>query len=190
MPNLQIFVVLFIVFVSIRLKWNQAWTSSERKSYHTKRELLTTGVFSLLLLTLYVAWMSSSILNFATITSPVTVQYIGCILAVLGVLLLGWVHHHLGKNFSPHLELREEHTLIQSGPYQYIRHPMYTSGFLYLVGSGLLAANWLVLMGPTLAFFVLVQMRISDEEKMLQQRFGQHWKSYKAKTGRFFISLK
>ena len=63
---------------------------------------------------------------------------------------------------------------------------MYTVGFLYLVGAGLLSSSWIVgVLIPTLSFTVLVWLRIQDEEQMLCD-FSTEYASYIERTGRFF----
>ena len=99
--------------------------------------------------------------------------------------LLYWVHHSLGSFFSARLELQEDHQIIQTGPYRWIRHPMYTTGFMYLIGAGLLSGNWIILLIPTLSFALLVFSRVSDEEKMLLEHFGEEYDHYLKRTGRF-----
>ena len=101
----------------------------------------------------------------------------------MSIILLEWVHKALGHHFSPHLELREDHKIVQEGPYAFVRHPMYTSGLFFLIGNGVLSGNWILLLVPTCAFVVLLVLRIHDEEKMLYQRFGSEWERYTQKTG-------
>ena len=112
-------------------------------------------------------------------------RWISFVVMLSGVIMLDRVHAALGDNFSPVLELKAEHRLVRSGLYSRIRHPMYTSGFLYLLGAGGLSANILVLVAPTLSFALLVALRLPDEERMMAKRFGADWESHKLSTGLF-----
>ena len=76
-------------------------------------------------------------------------------------------------------------TLITDGPYRYLRHPMYTSGVLYLVGCGLFSNNWWMLLLPPSTFLLLVVCRLTDEEEMLSIHFAEAWEAYKSKTYAF-----
>ena len=102
--------------------------------------------------------------------------------------LLYWVHYSLGIFFSARLVLQNNHQIVRTGPYKWVRHPMYSVGFLYLIGAGLLSgSNW-VLIIPTGCFALLVAMRIHDEEAMLE-RNSPEYKMYKKETGRFLPKL-
>ena len=176
-----IFGVLFFLFILVRLRWPRGADNRERLA-HT-RELISSSIFTLSLLFCYPAFLWSEWLQAAHLQLPMPVVYIGGLCSLFGVILLEWVHRCLGKHFSPHLELREDHKIVQSGPYHYVRHPMYSSGLLFLGGNGLLSQNWIVLFCPLLSFVLLLYLRIADEENMLHKRFGEQWEEYTKKTG-------
>lgn len=109
------------------------------------------------------------------------------IILVLGSLWLFWsAHKVLGNNWSPLLEIREKHQLITTGIYQYIRHPMYAALYLFIIGTGVLSANSILLVVPFIVFSILCYIRISDEEKMMINWFGDEYWLYKNNTGMFF----
>ena len=174
---------LFIVFVVIRLKYGRG--VDQREQFHHKRELILTSVFTLTLLVCYVAYFSQNN-QILPLQYSAKLVWFGGILGLLGNALLYWVHHCLGTNFSPHLEIRSEHTLIQNGPYQYVRHPMYSSGYLFLLGCGFLSQDGILLVPPVITFTLLLVFRLSDEEKMLEEKFGDDWRRYKSTTKKVF----
>jgi protein-S-isoprenylcysteine O-methyltransferase Ste14 len=179
-----IFASLFGLFVAVRVKHHQP-ERADAKEIHSQREVLLAGQFSLVLIGCHILWLSSAFLDFAELTPPMFVQVIGGIIMLSSTLLLHKVHQSLGNNFSARLELQANHQLIQTGPYKKVRHPMYTTGFMYLIGAGLLSGNLIVLIIPTLSFALLVAMRIGDEETMLKEHFPEQWHQYKQQTGRF-----
>jgi len=65
---------------------------------------------------------------------------------------------------------------------------MYTVGFLYLIGAGLLSESWVVGTVPTLSFGLLVWLRIQDEEAMLSE-VSEEYAVYMKNTGRFFPKI-
>jgi len=106
---------------------------------------------------------------------------------VVGLVSLGlwtWTHLALGRYWSAQLQLRAGHRLITDGPYSRVRHPMYSAVLGWVAGLGLLVANWFVVVFVMIAAIILIR-RIPREEKMMLERFGDEYKEYKKRTGRF-----
>ena len=99
--------------------------------------------------------------------------------------LLYWTLHHLGPNLTDTVVTRAEATLVTSGPYRWVRHPFYVTILLLLISVSLITANWFIgiLSSLTFAFFVL---RAPLEEQKLAERFGDEYRAYQKRTGRFF----
>jgi len=114
--------------------------------------------------------------------------WLGAILGLCGLLFLIWVHKYLGKEWSVDIRLGKDHRLIQSGPYSRIRHPMYTALFAIYFSFGLVLSNYIVML---LMIMIIVSLiaRIPKEEQTLIERFGDEYRSYMQKTGRFFPKL-
>ena len=72
--------------------------------------------------------------------------------------------------------------MIQNGPYKYIRHPSYTGLFLEIVGVGLFLLNWLTIIIILILLFPSLSYRISIEEKILVEAFGNNYTSYQKRT--------
>jgi len=182
------FALFFFLFIVIRAIHHQPERSNSVE-VKAKREVFLASQFTIILFLCQFTWLTSDFLLPAQFTLPTTLQFFGGALMASSILLLQMVHQALGKNFSARLEVQDEHVLIQQGPYQYVRHPMYSTGFIYLIGAGLLSSNWIVLVLPTLSFLLLVVLRIQDEERMLEEHFQEEWIYYKNKTGKFFPKL-
>jgi protein-S-isoprenylcysteine O-methyltransferase Ste14 len=115
---------------------------------------------------------------------PIWSRWIGVGLGVLSLPLLIWVHHTLGRHWSTNLQLKQNHTLITEGPYRWVRHPMYTVLFAAFVGLALLSASWLFVILVVAAILVLYA-RIGKEETMMIEQFGDEYRAYMRRTGRF-----
>ena len=114
---------------------------------------------------------------------PSWIRWIGAILGALSLPFLVWVHHTLGEEWSTNLRLREEHQLVTSGPYRWVRHPMYTVLFSFFIGLTLLSASWLVF-ALVAASIVVLYRRIGIEEGMMIEQFGDEYRAYMKYTGR------
>ncbi len=90
----------------------------------------------------------------------------------------------LGKNLTDTVVTRTHHTLVTTGPYAWVRHPFYAAFALATVANALVAANWFLFVTGALAFTLLV-IRCRTEERNLIARFGDEYRAYAKRTGRF-----
>ena len=178
-----LFIVFSIGFVFIRV-WFHNPEQKDQTEFRPRRESILASQFSLALLLSHGWWLSED--HGRMLDS--WLLWIGAVFMGISLPLLYWVHNSLGAYFSARLVLQPKHAIIQNGPYQWIRHPMYSVGFLYLIGAGLLSNSWLVGMVPTLSFTLLVWLRIKDEEKMLCD-LSEEYQQYMERTGRFLPKL-
>jgi protein-S-isoprenylcysteine O-methyltransferase Ste14 len=139
------------------------------------------GIITYMIQPMWMAWSSVPI--------PIWLRWIGVGVAGSSFILKTWTFHALGKNLTDTVVTREEHSLVTHGPYRLIRHPFYTSFAMDVVGVSLLAANWSFLLLGALVFGVLV-VRTQQEEEKLTDRFGQEYRDYMARTGRFLPKMK
>ena len=106
----------------------------------------------------------------------VTCFWTGFGLTLVGLLFSVWARNHLGKNWSQVVAIKEGQQLITSGPYAFVRHPIY-SGLLLAFGSAVALGQWRGLLAVALVFGVLWR-KISLEEKWLRVQFGDSYDSY------------
>ncbi|MFA6494902.1 MAG: isoprenylcysteine carboxylmethyltransferase family protein [Candidatus Paceibacterota bacterium] len=109
-----------------------------------------------------------------------TATEIGAVLCALGIVFAIWARFHLGKNWSSHPTLKENHELVTSGPYRFVRHPIYTGMLLAMVGTGLTVGYiWLI---PLVIGVMVFVRRISVEEQMMTEQFPDTYPEYKKRT--------
>jgi protein-S-isoprenylcysteine O-methyltransferase Ste14 len=127
---------------------------------------------------------------FADYELPSWAGWMGTVVFAGALLLLWRSHVDLGRNWSPKMQIREEHTLVTWGVYRYIRHPMYSAHFFWAIAQVLLLHNWIA--GP--AFLItsvpLYLFRVPIEERMMLDRFGEEYRMYINRTGRMFPRLR
>lgn len=141
-------------------------------------------IAALVAITLFAYLLKPSMLPWARIVLPEWLRWIGVpFFAAAGVLVI-WTFKSLGKNLTDTVVLRKEHTLVTAGPYRWVRHPLYTAVVLMVVGTSLIAANWLLFAAGTAVFLLLV-LRTRTEEGNLIARFGNDYREYMKRTGRF-----
>ncbi len=115
-----------------------------------------------------------------------TVLYIlGIVLIWAGLAFRFWAIQTLGNFFSTRLVVQDKHELITRGPYQRLRNPSYTGALATFVGMGLAIGNWLSFAVLLLMALIMYVWRITLEEKMLAQAFGQAFQEYKKKSWAF-----
>jgi len=128
----------------------------------------------------------------AYVQYPDGLRWLGALALVVGITLLGLSHHHLGKSFHSFVVTKENQVFVESGPYRWIRHPIYTAFIINYIGGGLLAGSWVLTFVPVLLYGVLVVLRVKNEEQAMLEQFGQVYADYMQRTSRFlpFIRAK
>ena len=124
----------------------------------------------------------------AAVPLPVWLRWTGVGLALMAGSLLVWMFRTLGRNLTDTVVTRKQHTLVTTGPYRWVRHPLYTSAALAIVGNSLVAANWFIFVVGCLALLLLV-IRTRKEEQNLIAKFGDGYRHYMQRTGRFVPRL-
>lgn len=127
-------------------------------------------------------------LDFSNLPLPTSVRLLGLPVGALGILLFAWMFRHLGLNVTSTSMPRASATLVTSGPYRWIRHPMYSAALLLIIATALLTANLIVVICG-LAIFTLLAARSRTEEERLIEKFGASYRDYQRRTGRFFPGL-
>lgn len=137
------------------------------------------GFINILLYTINPTWLS-----WASLPLPLWLRWAGVGLALIGFVLLQWAQNTLGKNWSDTPRMISEQQLVTSGPYQVVRHPIYTAFFLILGSSLFTSANWLIGLAWIGMTALEVASRISFEECLMLEYFGDRYREYMKRTGR------
>jgi protein-S-isoprenylcysteine O-methyltransferase Ste14 len=162
----------------------------EKNTLKKREEGLASKIAGILALIGFIAILLYSInpgwLSWASLPLPLWLRWTGVGIALLGFALLHWAQNTLGKNWSDTPRMIKEQSLITSGPYQFIRHPIYTA-FLLILGSTLfISANWLIGVAWIGMTVLEVASRIGFEENLMLEYFGDQYRDYIKQTGRLF----
>jgi protein-S-isoprenylcysteine O-methyltransferase Ste14 len=107
----------------------------------------------------------------------------GVLLGVFTFVLRGLSRRALNMMWSVHVEIREHHTLVQTGPYKRIRHPIYLGTALEVTAAALLLnARVSGILGLFATAFAL-RRRIRIEERAMEEKFGDAWRRYCERAG-------
>jgi protein-S-isoprenylcysteine O-methyltransferase Ste14 len=110
----------------------------------------------------------------------------GIVVIVLGAALRWWAIITLGRYFTFDVAVRSTQSVVQSGPYRFVRHPSYTAILIMLLGVGLALANWASLVAMLAGGLIGLLYRVRVEERALVEALGQPYVDYMRHTKRFF----
>jgi protein-S-isoprenylcysteine O-methyltransferase Ste14 len=92
-----------------------------------------------------------------------------------------WARVHLGRNWAAEVRIAEGHELVKSGPYRWVRHPIYTA-MLGMFVATFIATGQLHSLLATILMAVLYQRKIRLEENILRETFGPAFDDYRRET--------
>ncbi len=124
----------------------------------------------------WVAW--------ARLPLPDWLRWTAAGVAAIMVPAFYWLFTSIGTNISPTQATRVGHRLVTAGPYRYIRHPLYTFGLIFFLALAVLTAVWTLAAGLLLVFPLLL-WRTPREEARLIDEFGDDYRAYMRRTGRY-----
>jgi protein-S-isoprenylcysteine O-methyltransferase Ste14 len=128
-------------------------------------------------------------MTWAAVPFPAWLRWTGVGIAVVGFILLQWAQNTLGKNWSDTPRLMKDQALITDGPYRWIRHPIYTAFLLILGATFFISANWMIGLSWFGMSAVEIISRIGFEESLMLESFGDQYRDYMHRTGRFLPKI-
>lgn len=148
----------------------------------------TIAVMCLAFVLLFYDWPQIGFLQSRFVPEEILIQWAGIVLTSLGAGIAIWARWTLGENWSARVTLKEEHQLIRSGPYRFVRHPIYTGMFVATVGTALVVGEWRAMLAVAL-MFAAHSRKALREEALLTTEFGDEYVSYRRSTGFLFPQL-
>ncbi len=182
--NLNIFAITYFIWISSEVILNRVARSGkkDKKSADKHSELLIwLAIIVCIFLSSFISVRYSSVILDSNL-----IRYIGLVVIYLGIIVRFIAIRQLGKYFTVDVTIREDHQLMQSGLYKYIRHPSYLGDCLSLIGLGFTMNNWYGLLTAFLPVFLTFVYRMNVEEKVLIGKFGKQYEDYKLTTRRLF----
>ena len=126
----------------------------------------------------------------ASVAVPSWLRWVGVALGVLTVPTVHWVLVTLGSSVSETVLTKEGQQLVTSGPYRWVRHPLYGAGIALFLSVGLMAANGFIIICAVLAVIGVRLVVVPREEAQLLLRFGNEYRHYQNRTGALLPRLR
>ncbi len=133
-------------------------------------------------------WFSGSPLQERFIPESVGARTLGLLLTIAGIALACRARQLLGRNWSSEVQIKQDHELIQAGPYRYVRHPIYSGLLLAILGTAIKVGDWrglLALAIVTASFWY----KLRHEERWLREQFGEPYAAYQRRTSALIPGL-
>ena len=135
------------------------------------------------------AWVYRTALNLSFVGVEF-LQIASVLLFFAGLVLLGTAYRALGQLNRARIEVLDKHGLVTSGPYSRVRHPVYTGALLMVLGVTLLLLNVVLIVGFLATVGIAYRKALLEEELLASEDgFGQAYRDYMQKTGRFLPKL-
>lgn len=181
---MSIYGALAVAFWAI---WIAYWVYSARQVKETAREeaparrlgysvLLWIAALLLLARNIPLGWLDRRFIPDLSMTAAA-----GTLLVGIGLGFSIRARMHLGANWSAQVTVKHSHSLIRSGPYRLVRHPIYTGLLVAFVGTALLIGEWRGLLAVALAF-ISFWIKLRLEERWMAETFGSEYADYRSKV--------
>ena len=182
MISLFVAVCVLAIFISVLFNFLNVQKGVKKKE---KKSIVETGsmigFFLLYYVIIRVSWTQLHI----PVTPRLVLACVGLILILLGTYVNIWGRVHLGKNWANQVTMYENQTLVTTGPFRFVRHPLYASLVWMFIGGSLLYLNPASLIATVLIFIPFMIYRAKQEEVFLCKRFKEY-KTFQQSTGMLF----
>jgi protein-S-isoprenylcysteine O-methyltransferase Ste14 len=177
--------IVMQVYFATRLRLAGNHKATDRKAI--EREgwgyAIVRAIRSISLITFLVLYtVNQPWLGMLSVPFPNWFRWMGVVLGALSLVLYTWSRTSLGKEWSSYLQIREKHHLVTTGPYRWIRHPIYLAMMGFLTGITIITANYFLIVFLLISI-VDLSLRIPKEEQMMIEEFGDEYKTYMQRTG-------
>ena len=183
-----ILVAIFVTSASIS-KYHRGKARMSGEAIARRREgqvaMLLRALFALPLVLSFLAYMiNPKWMAWSAVALPIWVRGVGVGLGIICIPLLWSVFRSIGSNISETVLTKREHRLITSGPFRWLRHPLYTVTMLLFFSYGLIASNWWMILFTAMGLVMIVGVVIPREEAELVAKFGEEYKEYQERVGK------
>lgn len=183
-----IVVVLCVAVIAMAIIVN-FMEANRRPVVREKRSIVETGTMTLFFVFYYLA----ARLHIGALPQPTAAIHVVLVSLGTATILLGTIvnvrgRQTLGSNWANQIKMYENQTLVRTGPYRYVRHPLYASLIWAFFGGSILYLNWACFLLTLCIFLPFMTWRARQEEALLMRTFPEY-EHYRETTGMFFPKL-
>ncbi len=178
LPMLKVIWAVFGIYWLVVARGGKVAEVGERNFYRPVRLTVLVVTFTLL----FFERIAIGFLGRRFVGQLPAISYAGFAVTLAGLAIAVWARIHLGQYWSDKIVLKVDHRLIRSGPYEYLRHPIYSGVLLGVAGTALVVGEW----RAATAFMLLLTnywIKAKREEQMLASRFGEGLRNYQKQAG-------
>lgn len=190
MQNLTLWQMELIPWYVFGAYWLVSWlrVNPVKAREKSRDRWLTIGVVVVAFNLLFANWLRIGPLRLRFVAEEAWITWIGIVLTWLGVAIAVWARYCIGVYWSARVTLKEGHQLIRTGPYAFVRHPIYTGMLLGAIGATLVVGEWRGILAVIL-LLAAHSRKAMREEALLTKEFGDAYTSYRKHTGFLFPRL-
>lgn len=186
-------VAIFVISASIskyhRRKAKLSGEAISRRDEGGVAMLLRAAVALPLMLSFLAYMINPSWMAWSELVLPVWARWVGVGLGIACLPLLWTLFQSIGSNISETVLTKKNHRLVMTGPFRWIRHPLYTVAMLLFFSYGLMASNWWMMMFTALGLVLIEVLVIPKEEVELIAKFGDEYRDYQERVGKLLPRL-
>ncbi|MDE2212986.1 MAG: isoprenylcysteine carboxylmethyltransferase family protein [Patescibacteria group bacterium] len=159
-------------------------SSFSSKSY-ARRSAAGWGERVLMIIVIVLLFQIKSVRVFAVgpLFPNIAFETLGLFIAMAGIAFAIWARIYLGRNWGMPMSLKKDPELVTSGPYTFVRHPIYTGFILAVLGSAFATTAYWLIIGGFFALYFIYSSTV--EERIMLAQFPNDYPAYVARTKRF-----
>jgi protein-S-isoprenylcysteine O-methyltransferase Ste14 len=189
-----LFLKISLVFLWVfKWRWPVLVHQKYRSAHRQMPVILKAGILANRL-PLLIGWLNglglvAAFFEIGTLRLPdggIFFRVAGILAVLLGLLILVAATNQLGPDYSPQVVIRRGQRLVTAGWYRYLRHPIYFAEILIYAGMSLALLSYLSFGFALLIHFPTLSYRVKIEERQLVKYFGEAYRDYRKRVGKFF----
>ena len=178
-----VFLSAFVISGTFRKKARESGEAISRKAEGGTALFVRMGAALIFFGSIVLYAIAPEAMNWASMELPNWLRWLSAGIALGCIPLLWWVFSSIGNNISETVLTKKDHQLVTSGPYRWVRHPLYAVALLMFFSLGLMTASWLIMLYALAGAVIFRLGIIPKEEEKLIQAFGEDYQGYRKRTG-------